>query len=244
MTDYEDPMQRLDDIAGDEDQENENIKEKIRRHRAKLFYFVAIAIIVATLGFHSYPQYQKLVETKAQVTSIEGQIQQIKSDIDASKREQSTLEVTLERLRKERGPLVDAVFPIDENIEDLTRFLEAYSIALQKFGTMELNMITFKEPKFTENYGVVEISMTVFCNQVNLVKFMQMLNESGSLDENKFFNNRPIRLMRVEKVNVNIPDRDALSNDEDYTADLTVSAFFQMTAEQKAIWREKNKGKE
>ena len=241
MPNYQDPMQQIEKASVNKIEKDKNIAARMRANRNMLIYLAAFIVLIVTLGLHSYPKYQELIETRAQIVTTEGEIQQLKTNIESARRDLSTLEVTLEGLRKERGPLVDAVFPVNENIEDLTRFLEAYSVGLQKFGTMELNTISFKPPTFTENYGVTEINMAIQCNQVNLVKFMQMLNDSGSLNEANFFNNRPVRLMRIENIDVTIPDRDALSSDALYSADLRVSAFFQMTAEQKEAWREKNK---
>ncbi len=195
-----------------------------------VYYGLAVLIIIATLGLHTYPNYNELNNTKTLITNSESEIAALEKQI----REK---EIELEGTKQEFGlysekysPRINKVLPVGEQLGPLTRFLESFALQLEKSGVMTLSAISYGGLKSIGEASTLPIRLSFQANNVNFVRFMQMIANSGSIEEKDFYDGDPIRMMQVDQISVTIPNFEtegAVVVDEDplYTINLQVSAF-------------------
>lgn len=178
------------------------------KESAEFFFLIAFLIVAATLMFHTFPQAKHYKEIKENIETKKFEIAEAQEQKKNLKEEQQSKKDTYETLRKEAEPKLAIVFPEGENISELTRFLEGYSIAYHSTeNPFELNNIAYGKSKLSEsgNYNILPIRMSINASEKNFGNFLKMIAYSGSMDPKDFFRNEPIRLMSVESINVSVP---------------------------------------
>ncbi len=207
---------------------------------SKWFFFgITAFVVVVTIGFHTVPQVLKLYAVKAEIASI--QQQNITLDTKILEKE-SQREEKQKELYATEGLYLDQLklaFPYQEDIANLTRFLESFSLQLEKRGFMEMNSVSYGSPVLgaeqTEesggplDYNVLPVRMSFKADLYNFAAFMEMVRKSGSLESEDFYNDEAIRLMSINKINVSVTEsngRDGVKQQQLYSVNLEISAYF------------------
>jgi len=193
-----------------------------------LYFGIATLIIFISLGVHTIPQYFELQKVKAQIEEVEEENKNL-TQITFQKEE------VLQQQKEEYddfytnyAPHFEEALPNSENIGELTRFLENFSLKLEKRGTMELNTISYGKTKTEGEYNTLPVRLSFEANQYNFVAFLEMVEKSGSLDETDYYDEKAIRLMSIEKINVSIPDIDTEKEEAVYSVNLEINAYFRL----------------
>lgn len=193
------------------------------------FYFsIAALIILLTLGIHTLPQYFELQKVKAQIEEVE---EENKNLIQVTFQKEEELQQQKEEyddFYTNYAPHFEEALPNTENIGELTRFLENFSLQLEKRGTMELNTISYGKIKTEGEYSILPVRLSFEANQYNFVAFLEMIEKSGSLNQEDYYDKKAIRLMSVEKINVSIPDIDTEKSEAVYSVNLEINAYFHL----------------
>jgi len=184
-------------------------------------------VIIATVLFYIFPNIKLLNEVKKDIEVTKASIVELNMEIRAQEKEKEKVSQELELFTEKYGPRLKKAFPDQENIGALTRFLEDFSIQLEQTGTMNLSNISYGKSKEEKEYSILPVRLSFEANNINFVRFMQMIKSSGSIDEKDFYEGSPVRLMRVEHMTVNIPKFSEDSDAEQiYSVNMEISAFF------------------
>jgi hypothetical protein len=206
------------------------IKRKIEiKGNPWVFLVLSIVIVIASLFSYVFPNMKLLEQTKKDIVKITNEKSELEGILIENKNKKNEVLQKLENYENKYISRIEKVFPNGEQITELTRFLEDFSLQLEKNGPIEFNTINYPGSKDYGNYSVLPIRFAFQANDINFVRFMQMINNSGSLDEKDFYEGSPVRLMTVNQINVAIPESSSSLRGEEenlYSVNLNVSAFY------------------
>ena len=195
-----------------------------------VYYGIAVLVTGGTVGLHTMPSLAELEQAKLQIEQAEQEITNIEQQIQEKEAESINLANNFNLYSEKYSPRIDKALPPDEDLFPLTRFIEQYALQLEKSGVMTLSAISFGGLEDKGEYSKLPIRLSFQANNVNFVRVMQLVANSGSIEEKDFYNGEPIRMMQVENISVTIPNFDndgELVMDEDplYSINLQLSAF-------------------
>lgn len=213
----------------------ENIRQKLKaakslqlQENSLLFFGFTLLVLIVTVVTLILPGYFDLKEVKANIQDTQAAIDQIDLTIQEKEDELASAEDELLVYQDKYAPRIKKVLPYSEQISELTRFLESFSLELEKKGIMELSTISYGGSKIGTEYNILPVRLSFRANDVNFVHFLQMLNRSGSIEEKDFYDGDPVRLMRIDRISVSIPQFDPNKTQEGiYSVSLEISAFYQ-----------------
>lgn len=125
------------------------------------------------------------------------------------------VEVTDSRERAEQS--LALVFPTSEDLTNLTRLFDDFA-AKNNFKTNPffISTITYQNAQDTDDdYRIVPVNMSVESSRKNLSKFLEFVENSGSLEGET-------RLMTIEDMTVSYPQEE----DSTYSVRLLINAYF------------------
>lgn len=227
-------MNTITQKKADEARAEKRLKKiKDKKQKAILMLAFAAIVILATGFLYIIPKYQNVQSIKAQIVMDENNIEVKKSEKKKLEDQLEEKNVELEKLKSEFGPKLNMILPDQENIFELTNFLENYATRFHsEENPLILNNINYGNPKKVDQYFVLPVRMNVQASERNFANFLNMIERSGSLEEENYFNSEPIRLMSIENINVSIP-KEALEEDESakkeiavYPITLEINAYF------------------
>jgi len=194
-----------------------------------LFYYgIALAVIAASIGLHTLPNITKLDETKNFINSTVNEVKTTDDTIQKKEVERENAKQQLSLYQEKYSPRINKVFPVGEQIGPLTRFLENFALQLEKEGVMTLNAISYGAAITKGEYATLPIRLSFQADSKNFIRFMQLINDSGSIEEKDFNGGEPIRMMQVDQINVTIPnfsEGGAIIEEPLYSISIQVSAF-------------------
>lgn len=193
-----------------------------------LFLFTGAAIVILlTVGLYIIPNVKALNNTKEQIIVFQGKNKLLEDQIAEKEKNHERVADELSLFEEKYRPRLQEAFPDEENIPELTRFLEDFSLQLEQTGHISLNNISYGTSTHEGNYSILPVRLSFEANNVNFVRFMQMIKSSGSIDEKDFYEGKPVRLMRVERMSVSIPKlTEGNEEDQIYSVNMEISAFY------------------
>ncbi len=195
-----------------------------------VYYVLAAIVVLGTLGLHSYPGYNEVENTKQLIVTTEAETATIEKQIQDKEVELEGIKQEFALYSEKYSPRINKVLPIGEQLGPLTRFLENFALQLEKSGVMTLSAISYGGLTSAGEYSTLPIRLSFQANNVNFVRFMQMIANSGSIEEKDFYDGDPIRTMQVDQISVTIPNFETegatiIEEDPLYSINLQVSAF-------------------
>lgn len=113
------------------------------------------------------------------------------------------LKVNVSGSRLQSAQSLSRVFPVKENLTDLTRLLDDFAIKnhfdTNPFFISSLSYQTAQAPE-GESYKMTPLVLNVTTSRKNLERFLDFINQSGSLESN-------VRLMSVESISMAFPEQ-------------------------------------
>lgn len=195
--------------------------------KPKAYYSLAAALVLGTFAFHSIPNYQSMQASMVNTATVQEENTILSSMIIEKKEERARVEAELKLMTKKHLPEVEKIFPATEDIGKLTRFLENYALDLEKTGMMNIKSLSFGVPKSSEEYNILPFSLSFESNDINFIRFMNMISKSGSFEDDHYVRGDPVRLMRVDEIDVQILNMDVTQEEKTYAVNLKMSTFFQ-----------------
>lgn len=192
------------------------------------FLVAAVVIIVASLFLHTFPKMEELEKAKAMIQAEEKKSVTLDDQIESLDLEREKADERLALFEERDLPRLEKIFPSEEGITEMTRFLETFSLQLQKRGAFTLNAISYGSSKNLGEYYELPIRLSFQANTENFVTFMQLVKNSGSTKEKDFYDGEPVRIMRINRINVSIPLLSDAPSEAEHTYSLSVdmSTFY------------------
>ena len=111
------------------------------------------------------------------------------------------------------------VFPIDEGMTDLTRMFDEFAVKnnfqSNPFFISNINYQNASDASDESPYRVLPVSLSVTTSRKNLDKFLDYINDSGSLQSE-------VRLMNIKSLSLGIPAEYGGT----YSARFEINAYF------------------
>ena len=186
-------------------------------------YVLLILIIVGAAGFYGYKMWTDYDFLKQGFSKNEAAAEALKTlETD----EQSTYEEKKPEF-KDFTDMVNkniiAIFPSDEQYTTLTKKMDDIEAQLSTpSNPIEISNITFQKPVKIEGYSLLPLRMTVKSSQPNFLKFLKLIESSGSVDSE-------LRLMDIPSIRLNFEDIISPEGKDNKVLDFTVqlNAYFQ-----------------
>ncbi|MBI4231643.1 type 4a pilus biogenesis protein PilO, partial [Candidatus Peregrinibacteria bacterium] len=149
----------------------------------------------------------ELTANRELITEKNGQIQEMKTQLETLKTTESELELTTEVQRQETLKAIPTQLDQDEVIRSVKEIADDYDI--------ELSSISFaKGPSGKEGIGSLRISASFEGNYVDLIDFLEGLEDNS-------------RIFKVDTINVQISTLE-ISEIERASFSLTIETFYQI----------------
>jgi Tfp pilus assembly protein PilO len=192
------------------------------------FLIASVVIISATLLLHTLPKIKALESTQVMIVSEEEKSITFDEQIEKADLEREKANERLALFEERDKPRLEKIFPSEEGITEMTRFLERFSLQLQKRGAFTLNTISYGSSVNNGKYSELPIRLSFQANTENFVTFMQLVKNSGSTKEKDFYDGEPVRIMKINRINVSIPNLATTSDYEEqvYSLSVDMSTFY------------------
>lgn len=185
-------------------------------------YAVLCFLFIALMGFYSYSKWgdyqmalQGVEQNKLYISSLTNSVTSEKAVADV-KKDEST------QLNKDIAQKLKVIFPAADDYTNLTKQMDAYEVQLStKSSPFEVSNIDYQEPVKADTYSILPMRMNIRSSKENFQKFLHMVENSGSLKENK-------RLMDISSIRLNFENNDQNTGaSEIISFSVQINAYFQ-----------------
>jgi len=168
------------------------------KDRTKLFIGIFILLGTISLGVWQWNIMQAHQFEIDHLSTEGGNLTVIKEELISEYQE---VKVNVTAARETATQELSLVFPTDEDITNLTRLLDDFSLK-NNFDSNPffINSINYQSEMKSEdeNYRYIPVSLGVDTSSKNLLKFLEFVENSGSLEGE-------VRLMGIDDMNVSYP---------------------------------------
>lgn len=203
----------------------ENLSYKlIVQHQAtqkKVYAFLCLVILIA-VGAYSYFQWQKYLNVKDGIMTDDVAIAELNNSLTDEKNAYFTNKANFDALNKTIDGNSSNILPKGDQYTELTRQMDAIEDELHKVGAFEISNIDYGSPVFDEalGFGTLPVRMNIKSSQENFIKFLHMMETSGS-----FANT--LRLMSISSIRLTFEKGGIMSGSKMITFSLQLNAYFQ-----------------
>ncbi len=184
------------------------------RHR----FIFGLVLLLATVGIGIW-QWSVLSSLKTEAKAFETSIASLTSTSETLASDYQDLKKEVDASREIMEQQLSVVFPHGENISQLTRLFDDYAVKnnfdSNPFFISDIRYSKAGESELSASYSHVPLTLNVTTTRKNLSKFLEMIENSGSLDAE-------VRLMGVDKMSVEYPSEYGGT----YKATLDVNAYY------------------
>lgn len=191
-------------------------------HKLVTNWVLASIIFTGALGWGLY-QFTIFQQTKADIAELREDIGKTTTQWERVDRTYRDLKQTLALREAERTEAIAAIFPPDEYVTEFTRLMDTY-VLKHTFANnpLFLTQMTFEKSVAPKEafYRIVPAQVTIESSRDNFFKFLEFLEQSGSLA------NR-VRLMDLQKISINFAEGNSVeAGREDINFSATLHTYF------------------
>lgn len=202
-----------------------NINYKLEERRQQMYirtYAILCLLFISLMGFYTYSKWvdyqlanQGITQNKNFIASLTNNVTTEKAVADI-KNEESV------QLNKDIAQKLKVIFPTVDDYTNLTKQMDAYEVQLStKSNPFEVSNIDYQDPIKNDTYSILPMRMSIRSSKDNFTKFLHMVENSGSLKENK-------RLMDISSIRLNFENNDQNSGaSEIISFSVQINAYFQ-----------------
>lgn len=149
---------------------------------ATMFYGAAVAVLILTLMFITWPTISTHMELSDDVAQAEKSIEKTEANYDALNDE---YEDRLARVKKSNTEVKtvfeEEVLPTDENLTELVRYFErkVAELNISEKEYITLSGISFGKSVSDGDYNYITAKLTLNSNPDNFYRFLQIMETSG-----------------------------------------------------------------
>lgn len=205
----------------------ENLSYKIlvqRQATQRVVYAILCLVLLVIVGGYSYLQWQKFMTVKDGLVQDDSTLLSLNKTLSDEKTVYFANKEKFDALNKKIDSSASEILPKGDQYTELTRQMDAIEKELNAIGAFEIANIDYGSPTFDEQtgFGILPVRMNIKSSQDNFIKFLQMMETSGS------FSNK-LRLMSLSSIRLNFESGSdtAASTSKMITFSLQVNAYFQ-----------------
>lgn len=180
-------------------------------------FIAGLIILLATLALGVW-QWSETEALKLETSALNTEIANYSAEKAAIQEDNQALKVALTSIRGTSEQQLDSVFPTNEDITELTRLFDEFSVknnfTNNAFFISNINYEAAAEVAESA-YRYVPFSIQLTASRKNLNKFIEYIETSGSLESG-------VRLMEIEDMRISYPSEDVA----EYTAEFKLRAYF------------------
>lgn len=185
-------------------------------------YAVLCFLFITLMGFYTYSKWtdyqlaiQGVSQNKSRIASLTNSVANEKA-IAEVKKEESV------QLNKDIAQKLKVIFPTGDDYTNLTKQMDAYEVELStKSNPFEVSNIDYQDPIIADTYSILPMRMNIRSSKENFQKFLHIVENSGSLKENR-------RLMDISSIRLNFENSDQTPGaNEIISFSVQINAYFQ-----------------
>jgi len=177
------------------------LQNQKRNIRAYLVLSLIVVLGTFALGYFKYSEYKVI---KAALVENQTYSSELKTAVANEKVAFQNSKNNYDKLFDEMNANLKEVFPSDDNYTELTRAFDLLESKLNRSkDPFLISNIDYQDIQTSEDgtYKYLPLRMTISASNNNFTKFMQYIEESGSLSEK-------VRLMDVQSINLSLNDNE------------------------------------
>jgi len=201
-------------------------------------YWLLTFILLVLAAYYGFTQYQKLAGAQDALANEQDQITSVQNSATDAGNQYSDLKKAFDEKYKNVLDAIQNVFPPEENYTNLAILFDQFSSA----NNTTTNPFFMSDLKFgqsrvdaSKDYIVLPVTMTIIASEANFMKFLQFIENSGSLDDKS-------RLMDIRSISINfstqanqaatLPGQAGMAKQAAPTINVSISlnAYFQKSA--------------
>lgn len=203
----------------------ENLSYKIlaqRQATQKTAYTVMCLVLLLGIVVYSYFQWQKYMTMKDGIVQNDSTLVTLNKTLADEKTAYFANKEKFDALSKKIDASAGEILPNGDQYTELTRQMDAIEKELNTTGAFEIANIDYGTQVFDEQtgFGILPVRMNIKSSQDNFVKFLQMMETSGS------FSNK-LRLMSISSIRLNFESSSEMIGSKMITFSLQLNAYFQ-----------------
>lgn len=203
----------------------ENLSYKIlaqRQSTQKKVYAFLCLILAGVIAGYSYFKWQDYLSAQAGLLQDEATLNSLNDTLDKGKTAYFASKDKFDALNKQIDASASEILPKGDQYTELTRQMDAIEKELSATEVFEISNINYGSESFDEEtgYGILPVKMNIKSSQDNFIRFLQMLETSGS------FANK-LRLMSVSSIRLNFDSGSASTGSKMITFSLQLDAYYQ-----------------
>ncbi len=179
--------------------------------------YLALLIMLGTLAYGVW-QWNDMSALNIQADQLQTEVSSLTAESTQLASDYQDIKKDVNAARATSAQELAVVFPTRENLSDLTRLLDAFSVK-NNFENKPffISQVSYQEAVTPEGalYQYVPVSMSVTASKSNLSKFLEYVESSGSLEGE-------VRLMSVENLTLNYPKEYGGT----YSVNIDLNAYF------------------
>lgn len=192
-----------------------------QKKNIKAYLILCLAVVLGTfaLGYFKYSEY---IVVKAAVIENQKYLEVLKKNVTDDKVAFETSKTDYDKLTEKIDISLKEVFPLTDNYTELTRSFDVLESKLNRSkDPFVISNIDYQDVQTSADgtYKYLPIRMTITSSNDNFTKFMQYIEESGSLSEG-------VRLMDVQSINLSLTEDDS-ADVKTINFSIKINAYFQ-----------------
>lgn len=203
-----------------------NLSYSIQKNKEKMYiktYAILCVLILLSMGFYSYQNWQKYAVVKEASAKNKELINILKTKDSEEKTSYENKKSSYNDLSKEIDEKLAYIFPPTDNYTALTRQIDSFEEKLSKKNNpFEIANIDYQDVVIGETYSVLPFRMSIRSSSDNFTKFLHLVENSGALSDQ-------IRLMDISSISLNFEGSGEESSTQNEIISFTVqiNAYFQ-----------------
>jgi len=178
------------------------VKRKNYGRAIRSYIFLTVVVVIAA-GVYGFFQFQQLSEIQSALAKGQSDLTSLQSAEKRIATAYSEIKNVYDDNFNTIKDTINAVFPSEENYTKLTRLLDAFILDNNNttLNPIFMSDLRFSKPRIDKEngYSVLPITLTLETTRDNLEKFLEFVENSGSLDTG-------IRLMDVKSISISFPN--------------------------------------
>lgn len=141
-------------------------------------------LLLAGVGWYGYGQFQKYTTVRTQLDQADAAVLELEQDRAQITGEYESAQKKAVEQASAQTDKVMKVFPAAEDLTGLTRLLDEFAFQNHyRNNPFFISQLTYAEPSADKDgeYRVIPITMNLETSERNLQKFLEFINNSGSL---------------------------------------------------------------